>query len=120
MGIPFWKFRADFYRIGFRNHIATHRGVPLAVTPSRITEKGQVAATFPDDNRLPVFAVAARCPAMPEKVCGVHLYHFPAITLALPDNALIFPLLKRVEGGQHAELLTSDVFNHDEGVNSLV
>jgi len=76
-----------------------------------------VASSLTHYNHLPVFAVTACRPAMPEKVRAVHLNGFPAITLALPYNALVLPLLEGVEGGQRAELPICDILHHD-GVNS--
>ena len=76
-----------------------------------------MASSLTHYNHLPVFAVAARCPAVPKEIGAVHLNGFPAITLALPDNALILPLLEGVEGGQRAELPICDILHHD-GYNS--
>ena len=87
----------------------------LAVTQPRIPEKGQVASTLADHHSLPVFAVAACRPAMPKQICCVDLYDCSAVTLALPDNALVFPLVEGVESRQSAELLIGDILLHGMG-----
>lgn len=89
--------------------------LPLAVTQPRVPEKGQVASTLADHHSLPVFAVAACRPAMPKQVCCVDLYDCSAVTLALPDNALVFPLVEGVESRQSAELLIGDILLHGGG-----